>query len=196
MAEDEAKKIEMDKLEEEIERAGEKIKTSEEGSENQVETIKEIEKSLEGGGEQLLEQQEQHEQAAQESGKKELTEAEDSDELKVSGGIGSPGDRSQASRQRQKQIERLLEEGLADLYLELPDDKKQVFKKSGEETARKINNLIESGKAKAGKIIGLIKEWLSLIPGVNNFFIEQEAKKKADKIIELNKDDSEEIKVL
>jgi hypothetical protein len=61
----------------------------------------------------------------------------------------------------------------------------QEFKKSGEETVKKINNLLDKTKIKAGKIIDLIRAWLRLIPGINRFFLEQEAKIKADKIIKV-----------
>ena len=37
------------------------------------------------------------------------------------------------------------------------------------------------------KIIDVIKKWLSIIPGINKFFLEQEAKIKTDKIMELKK---------
>jgi hypothetical protein len=33
------------------------------------------------------------------------------------------------------------------------------------------------------KILALIRDWLKLIPGVNRFFLEQEAKIKTDKIL-------------
>jgi hypothetical protein len=40
-------------------------------------------------------------------------------------------------------------------------------------------------KIKVNKIIDLIRRWLKLIPGINKFFLEQEVKIKADKIIRL-----------
>ncbi|MFA6306859.1 MAG: hypothetical protein WCV70_02615 [Patescibacteria group bacterium] len=86
---------------------------------------------------------------------------------------------------RQKQVENILVSGLADIYLSLTPAKRQEFKKAGEETARKINQLLSKAKVNIGDIIKLIKKWLMLIPGVNKYFLEQEAKIKADEIMKM-----------
>ncbi|MDO9399610.1 MAG: hypothetical protein Q7T79_02920 [bacterium] len=88
-------------------------------------------------------------------------------------------------RQRQKQVEKVLESGLKEIYDQLPDDKKREFKIVGEQTAIKINLLLEKTKVKIKDIIDLIKKWLLLIPGINKYFLEQEAKIKADEIIKI-----------
>lgn len=90
-------------------------------------------------------------------------------------------------KQRQKQVEKILESGLEEIYSKLPDDKKKEFKIIGEQTAIKINLLLNKTKIKIKNIINLIKKWLSLIPGVNKYFIEQEAKIKADEIVRIKK---------
>jgi hypothetical protein len=59
------------------------------------------------------------------------------------------------------------------------------FKKVGEETVVKINKLLLETKVKVNKIVALIRKWLKLIPGVNKFFLEQEVKIKADKIMRI-----------
>lgn len=82
-------------------------------------------------------------------------------------------------------IENILEEDLGDVYFSLTPDKQREFKRKGEETAVKISILTQKTKVKVKKIISLIRDWLLLIPGVNKFFLEQEAKIKTDKIIEL-----------
>jgi len=84
-----------------------------------------------------------------------------------------------------QEIEGILEEGLEDAYKELTPVQKQEFKMKGEETARKIKELIQAGKAKVKKIFELVLEWLKTLPGVNKYFLEQEAKIKADKISKL-----------
>lgn len=89
----------------------------------------------------------------------------------------------------QDQIEDILEEGLVELYQQLDAEQQRLFKEKGEETASKIAKLIASAKATARKIASLIIEWLKIIPGVNKFFLEQEAKIKADKILALDKKD-------
>lgn len=87
--------------------------------------------------------------------------------------------------ERKMAIDAILEESLNDVFLNLNSNKQKEFKKKGEETVNKINSLLNSTKVKVGKIISLIKEWLKIIPGINKFFLEQEAKIKADKIIEI-----------
>lgn len=88
--------------------------------------------------------------------------------------------------ERQVEIERILEDDLSGVYFNLPDNEKEKFRLQGEKTAFEINTLLSSTKIKVQKIIKLIKNWLLLIPGVNRFFLEQEAKLKADEIIKLN----------
>jgi hypothetical protein len=95
-------------------------------------------------------------------------------------GVGLAG---QAQLQRQKMVEKILAENLTDIYTQLPPLRQQEFKAAGERTAREISLLLEQAKIKINKIIGLIKKWLMLIPGVNRFFLEQEAKIKTDKIM-------------
>ncbi|MBI5370121.1 hypothetical protein HZA85_02960 [Candidatus Uhrbacteria bacterium] len=86
-----------------------------------------------------------------------------------------------------KRIESILEEDMTDLYLNLSPKDQVVFKQKGEETLTKIRVLMQKTKVNAKKIFELIRAWLRLIPGVNRFFLEQEAKIKTDKIL-LSKD--------
>lgn len=101
------------------------------------------------------------------------------------GGIQPIGGFVSHNAKRGKEIESILSQDLTDIYLQLPPDKQQEFKIKGEATAREINNLMDKAKLEIGRIIDLIKNWLFIIPGVNKFFIEQEAKIKADEIIRL-----------
>lgn len=84
-------------------------------------------------------------------------------------------------------IEKLMEDGLEDAYKELTPIQQQEFKIKGEETAWKISHILKRTKVKIKEIFKLLLEWLKLLPGVNKFFLEQEAKIKADKIISLKK---------
>lgn len=86
---------------------------------------------------------------------------------------------------QQKKIEKVLSSGLESIYLNLTPEKKKEFKRVGEETAAKINMLLEKTKINVGKIIKLIRKWLSIIPGVNKYFLDQEAKIKADEILRM-----------
>ncbi len=86
-----------------------------------------------------------------------------------------------------RRVERVMEEGLGDAYRELTVVQQQEFKIKGEETAWKIRQLLKRGHIKIKEIFKLLVEWLRLLPGINKFFIEQEAKIKADKILALSK---------
>ncbi len=88
-------------------------------------------------------------------------------------------------------VEKILEEDLSEIYFKMPPDKQKEFKEKGEETASKIEKLIKAGKAVAKKILKLIRDWLKLIPGVNKFFLEQEAKIKTDKIMAMAEGEKE-----
>jgi len=87
--------------------------------------------------------------------------------------------------QRAQAIDAILAEGLHEIYLKMDVKSQSEFKKRGEETVRKINALLDKTKVQANKIINLIRAWLKLIPGINHFFLEQEAKIKTDKIIRI-----------
>ncbi len=88
-------------------------------------------------------------------------------------------------------IEKILETGLADEYAKLSPIAKQEFKIKGEETTAQIRELLLATHVKVKKIFYLIIEWLKILPGVNKFFLEQEAKIKTDLILELNKKNKE-----
>lgn len=80
-------------------------------------------------------------------------------------------------------IENILAEDLAELYAAMPPELQAKFRAKGEETASKIQQMIRGAKVQAKRIVALIKDWLRLIPGVNKFFLEQEAKIKTDRIL-------------
>ena len=82
-----------------------------------------------------------------------------------------------------KAVESILEEDLTDTFLAMPPDLQMKFKDKGEETAGKIREMLDSAKVSTKKVFDLIKDWLKMIPGVNKFFLEQEAKIKTDKIL-------------
>jgi hypothetical protein len=84
-----------------------------------------------------------------------------------------------------QKIEDILGEDMTDTFLRLPADKQRLFKEKGEETAGLIKQIIEGTKVNMKKIFDLIRKWLKLVPGINQFFLEQEAKIKTDKILKL-----------
>jgi len=90
------------------------------------------------------------------------------------------------SYRKYKQIESVLEEDLGEIYNNLTPAEQKAFKIKGEETTRTIFQLVyQKTKFKVKKIVKLIRNWLKTVPGINRFFLEQEAKIKADKIVAL-----------
>lgn len=88
----------------------------------------------------------------------------------------------------QKKVEHVLEEGLEPLFLELNDQDKQKFKALGETTAIKIAGLLQQAKVRLSEILILIKEWLNSLTGISKFYVEQEAKIKAEKLLKLRQE--------
>ncbi len=82
-------------------------------------------------------------------------------------------------------IEILLSEGLDSVYNRMDKSAQQEFKKQGEITASQIQKILHGAKVQVQKIFSLVLTWLRLIPKVNKFFLEQEAKIKTDKIVAL-----------
>ncbi len=86
---------------------------------------------------------------------------------------------------RQEAIDDILEDGLTDIYLSLSPEKQQELQKVGAQTVRQIDVLLDHVKSQWRKIMSLIRHFLSIIPGINKFFLEQEVKIKTDRIIAL-----------
>lgn len=85
-----------------------------------------------------------------------------------------------------RRVEKILEEDLSDAFGRLSPLAQQEFKLKGEQASKKIRELLRSTHLKVKKIFHLIFEWLRLLPGINHFFLEQEAKIKTDRIIQLH----------
>lgn len=105
----------------------------------------------------------------------------------------SPGARSAASSVAPAstkdpvtvRVESVMEEGLKDAYLSMTPALQQRFKVHGENVARQLTGMLKTLKVLPGKVLDLIRGWLKMIPGVNAFFLIQEAKIKTDKILAL-----------
>lgn len=82
-----------------------------------------------------------------------------------------------------QRIENILGEDLTDTFLGMTPERQKLFKEKGEATASLIQKILDGTKINTKKIFDLIRQWLKLIPGVNRFFLEQEAKIKTDKIL-------------
>jgi hypothetical protein len=86
---------------------------------------------------------------------------------------------------REIAVDNILSEGLGETFLAMSPAKQKLFKEEGEKTVKKINILLDATKVNVNKIVTLIRKWLSIIPGVNRFFLDQEAKIKTDNIIKI-----------
>ncbi len=86
-----------------------------------------------------------------------------------------------------QEIENILSQDMDSYYDSMSPDKKNEFKNKGEKTAVKIKGILAKAKIAVNKIINLIEGWLLVIPGVNKYFLEQEAKIKTQKILDLAK---------
>jgi len=84
-----------------------------------------------------------------------------------------------------KEIENILSENLEEIYQGLPQNLREQFRKKGDETVSEIKKVISKTKIVIYKILKLIKEWLRGVPGINKFFLEEEAKRKTAKILAL-----------
>ncbi len=84
------------------------------------------------------------------------------------------------------EVEEILSHDLGSMYATLTPQQQLVFKQEGEQVAAKLRVMLEQVKVHARSILDLIRRWLKLIPGVNKFFLEQEAKIKADKVLALH----------
>ncbi len=81
-------------------------------------------------------------------------------------------------------VEKILEEGMGELYAGLPDSAKPVFKKKGEEAASQIAVMARSLKLEVAKVLRLIYDWLLVVPKANKFYLEQQAKIKTDALLD------------
>jgi len=124
-------------------------------------------------------------QTENKEGEKFLEQAIDGLTKKLRGSKPKPSKIPQVKDEITLQIEKVMEEGLGDAFKELTPIQKQEFKIKGEETAWEIRNLLRGAHLQVKKIVRLILAWLKMLPGINRFFLEQEAKIKTDKIIAL-----------
>lgn len=85
-----------------------------------------------------------------------------------------------------KKVESILAENMDRVFLTMDVAAQAKFKAKGEETARQIATILQKTKVKTKEVLNLILNWLRIIPGVNKFYIEQEAKIKADRILKIH----------
>ena len=130
---------------------------------------------------------EQHEQKETTSEKRSSGRKKEKDAAAVKPAPSSTDTNAQpavsAKSKSVEEIEEILEEDLGEVYQEMDYEHQQMFKETGEQTARQIDDLLKPVKVKAKKIFELIKAWLVQVPGLSKWFVVQESKIKTDKII-------------
>ncbi len=84
-------------------------------------------------------------------------------------------------------VQKILESGLDEALAPMPEDAKQRFMQKGKEIGALIADMVRQYKVEVKRVFTLLKDWLTSIPGVNRFFLEQEAKIKTDSILELER---------
>ncbi len=99
--------------------------------------------------------------------------------VSVQPAVQAPAERDRLT----KEVEIILEEDLTEMFLAMTPAQQAKFKEKGEETLFKVRVALGQAKINASKIFHLIRSWLKIIPGVNRYFLEQEAKIKTDKIL-------------
>lgn len=84
-----------------------------------------------------------------------------------------------------RSVEHVLEGNLQDVFQSMPAERQAQFRAAGEQTAKKITTMLTSARVAVQSILKLIRSWLKMIPGVNRYYLEQEAKIKSDQIMAL-----------
>jgi hypothetical protein len=84
-----------------------------------------------------------------------------------------------------QEVEKILEDGLGEYVPDMPDEAREKFIKKGGEVAGQVSGMVRSMNVGVKRVLDLIKDWLLTIPGVNRYFVEQEAKIKTDRIVDL-----------
>jgi len=89
-------------------------------------------------------------------------------------------------------VEKILEEGLGDYVETMPEEARARFLAKGKEVSGVLAQMVRTFNVELRKAIALIRDWLLTIPGINRYFLEQDAKIKTDRIIELARTRKEE----
>ena len=84
-----------------------------------------------------------------------------------------------------KKIEEILSSDQGDIFEGLGELERQTFIVKGEELALALRIDLQQAEVDIEKIDNAIKTWLSMVPGQNEFYIEQQALTKREQLLEL-----------
>ena len=88
----------------------------------------------------------------------------------------------------EQRLRRILSEDMTELMAPLSTDKKQEVQAEGLKAIQKLQLLLRRTHLRFRQVLQLIWHWLKRIPGINRFFLEQEAKKKTEEILEFKEE--------
>lgn len=148
----------------------------------QIEQVKRPE-SLEASIQQGPEQQEQARQQEAEGSMRRRRRKKQQDDQQPADQAAQGPVVPDAKTPERMEIEQILSQGVAELYQAMTPQEQEAFRLKGEETATAIERMVLNLKASTRKVVGLIRDWLQTIPGVNKYFLEQESKLKTDEIM-------------
>lgn len=123
-----------------------------------------------------------------------LEEAEDAPTSSVTQAVAATDDATStlvaapAKDEVTLELEKILEDGLGEYVSSMPDEARTRFLYKGQETAQRLAIMVNGVKIQAKKVVELIRDWLLTIPGVNKFFLEQEAKIKTDRVLSFSEE--------
>lgn len=83
------------------------------------------------------------------------------------------------------EVEKIMEQDMGEHFSKLGPEDQKKFKLKGEQASKELADMVRSFEIKMKRALQLIRDWLLCIPGVNKFFLEQEAKIKVDMLIDL-----------
>lgn len=85
------------------------------------------------------------------------------------------------------EVERILEAELGEYVDTLTPDEKDRFLRKGKEVSAVLADMVRNLRVHVKRALQLIRDWLMTLPGMNKFFLEQEAKIKTDRLLELER---------
>ncbi len=85
-----------------------------------------------------------------------------------------------------KQIESILaDNSITAIYKGLPAERQEIFQKTGEKLAEDIDHMMNANKMNEYKILAGIEKWLGIVPKVDKYYLQQEAKTMLDRVVAL-----------
>ena len=85
-------------------------------------------------------------------------------------------------------IQAILRDNLGEATAAMPEEAKTRFWAKAQEIGVVVADMVRQYKVEVKRVLHLLVEWLHTIPGVNKFFLEQEAKLKTDRILQFEQE--------